>query len=419
MEIINFFNPKTLAIVGASDNLDKVGGILFTKAMKSNCEIIPINPKYDSLLGVRCYGDIQNFKGKIDLVVIAIPSQFVVSELIKCGKKGVKSVIVVSAGFSEVGNHELEKKVLEIASKYGIRVLGPNCFGVFSSSRNLDLTFSATTPGRSKIAFVSQSGALWSYLADAYKEIGFSKFVGLGNMSDLEFNDFIDYLGEDRDTDSIILYIEKLKKGREFIEICKKVLKKGKKIYAVKAGSSKEGSKAAFSHTGSLATDYEVYRGAFKQAGVILCKTPEEAFEMASGKKTIVPSSKNKINIMKKAKIITNAGGVGVLISDYLEEKGIEVLESRDIIGTALAKDYQNTLENLIDFEGTIVIALTSQSMTEILETAEVVVNFRKQTGKHIVALFLGKSIIEKAYNLFEINNINHFEDFESFRMSI
>ena len=219
-----FFNPKSIAIIGASDNELKVGGILLKKAIESKAKAIAVNPNHESIFGVKCYKNIMDCKEKIDLAVIAIPSLFVLGALNECGRKGVKNVVVISAGFAEIGNVKGEKELVETAKKYHIRMLGPNCFGVCNPETKLDTTFSATMPKKGDIAFISQSGALWSYLSDfcAEKGIGFSGFASLGNMADLEFSDFIDYFGKNKKTKNIILYVEKLKDGKRFIKSCKK-----------------------------------------------------------------------------------------------------------------------------------------------------------------------------------------------------
>src|SRR3989338_1214340 len=425
----NFFNPKTIAIVGASDHSEKVGGILFRKALKSKCNIIPVNPKHDKLLGVKCYSKISEFKESIDLAVIAIPAPFVSAELEECGRKGIKNVILITAGFSEIGNISGEKQIFDLAKKYGINLLGSNCFGIFNPNLKLDLTFAATTPKKGKVALISQSGALWSYVSDfsaglkGKSSFGFSGFVSLGNMTDLSFSDFIEYFSKDKATKSIVLYVERLKDGKKFIEICKKTKKK---IYAVKAGSSEEGSKAAFSHTASLATDYEIYSGAFKQAGVVLCNSLLEAFEKASGKK-IALSNKHKEKIGKKIFILTNAGGAGALLSDYLSAKGFELVSNEnfknplDILGTASGSDYFNNLDKIknMDFYDSIIVLLTPQSMTEIMKTAEVIANFKRLTGKEIVALFLGGKSVSKANKILKEENIPYFNTLEEARISL
>lgn len=414
MVLENFFNPKTIAIIGASDHPGKVGGILMEKASKSQCKLVPVNKSHDFLFGQKCYKSILDYKEKIDLAVIAIPGMFVAPVLEECGKKGIKSVIIISAGFSEIGNLEAENKLKEIIKKYEIRVLGPNCFGVYSPI--VDLTFAKNTPKKGKIAFISQSGALWSYLADL--ELGFSGFVGLGNMADLEFSDFIEHFLKDKETQAIILYIEKVKDGKRFLEVCKRAKKENKKIFAIKAGISKEGEKAAFSHTASIASDYLVYRGAFKQAGVELCKSLEEAIEKAK-KQEIFHKEKN-LEVLKeirnkKVGIITNAGGAGALFSDYISEACKIIGQPQDILGTALAEDYLKALKAMEKTQvEDIVVLLTSQSMTPIKETAEAILDFKSNTKKKLFAFFLGEKSMQEANKIFEKNKIPYFNRLNS-----
>jgi len=419
MELTKFFNPKNIALIGASDHIDKVGGVLMKKLLGFNGEIIPINPKHSKIFGFKCYNSVGEYRGKIDLAIIAIHSEFVSYTLEECGKKGIKNIIIITAGFSEVGNIDGEKQILNIARKYGIRILGPNCFGICNPSLNLDLTFAATMPKSGDIAFVSQSGALWSFISDfSVGKFGFSGFASLGNMADLDFSDFIEYFSKDAKTKSIVLYVEKLKDGKKFIEVCKKCKKP---IFVVKAGSSKEGEKAAFSHTGSLATDYEIYRGAFKQAEIMLCSGLEEAFEKA-GKKEFVFSVKQRINLGKNTFIITNAGGAGALVSDYVSEKGIKLVgrgtkNPMDILGTAKSEDYNTALENMgcIDCDSVIVI-VTSQSMTDLENIAKVVCNFKKVSGKNVIGLFLGGKSVESSLDILKKAGVSGFGTFKEFR---
>jgi acyl-CoA synthetase (NDP forming) len=399
MRLDNFFNPRTIAIIGASNHIEKVGGILMKKALASKCKIIPINPSHSEVFGVKCYNSIEDYRGgKIDLAVIAIPKEFVVESLEDCGERGIKNVIVISAGFEEVGDKKDSEKILEIAKKYGIRILGPNCFGIFNSALGLDLTFAKTTPSNGKNVFISQSGALWSYLADLNlnSDKGFLGFVSLGNMVDLSFDEWIEYFS-DKNVENIILYVEKVKNGKKFIEVCKKAIAKGKKIYAVKSGSSKEGERAAFSHTASLASDYEIYKGVFNQAGVKLI-----GLEEAVGLRT----SKKKLNITGKIEIITNAGGAGALLSDYLAENGIKS-NVRDILGTALAEDYKRALEETK--ENNIIVILTSQSMTQVEETAKIVVDFKKSSGKKVLVYFLGEKSVKSSNRIFEEAGVEYY----------
>lgn len=408
-EVANFFSPKTIALIGASDHPDKIGGILFNKLLKFNGKLIPINPSHSQLGNLKCYPSLLEFKEKIDLVIIAIPKDFVSAALEECGKKGVKNAIVISAGFAEVGNIEQEKKLVEIAKKYSIRFLGPNCFGVFSPDANIDSTFAMTTPKKGNIAFISQSGALWSWVSDyPADKFGFSGFASLGNMADLEFSDFIKYFSSDKSTKSIILYIEKLKDGKKFIDACKK---SNKKIYVIKAGKSEQGTRAAFSHTGSLATDYEIYKGAFKQAGIELCPGIASAFEKASGKKFII--KKQKVNFDKEVMIITNAGGVGALTTDYLNAKGVSVIGPLDILGAAMATDYRKALEDNKGKCNQFVVIVTLQSMTDLENIARTLIDFKKQSGKKIVAIFAGNKSVKIATDILIKNNVPVFNELE------
>lgn len=393
--IKNFFYPKTIAIIGASENPLKVGNVLMKKMLKFKGELIPVNIKDGFIEGKKAYATIKDYSEKIDLAVIATPAETVAELLEECGKKGIKNVIIISAGFAESGNIEAEKKLLNIAKKYDLNLIGPNCFGVENPYVNLDLTFSNSDTKKGDIAFISQSGAAWSSISDF--DIGFSGFVSLGNMADLTFHDFLNYFCKDKNTKKIVLYIEKIKNGKEFLKACKKCKKE---IIAIKAGRTQTGVKATMSHTGSLATDFEIYKGAFKQAGIKLMDSMSEAL----GK------GREEIPILgKKAYIITNAGGPGALITDYLEEKGVSVVNSPiDLLGTALASDYKNALEkikneNFYDF---IIVILTPQKMSQTEETARIIVEFSKQTKKKIIACFLGEKSIKEAKKILEQNNI-------------
>jgi len=422
MELTNFFRPKNIALIGASDHHDKVGGVLMKKLQAFKGEVIPVNPKHSEIFGFKCYGSVGEYKGKIDLAIIAIPSEFVPDSMKECGKRGIKEVIIVTAGFSEIGNFDGEKQILDIAEKYGIRFLGPNCFGVFNSSNKLDCTFSMATPGGGDIAFISQSGALWSFISDfSIEKFGFSGFASLGNMADLDFFDFVEYFSKDVKTKSIVLYVEKLKEGKKFIDACKKCKKP---IFAVKSGTSKEGEKAAFSHTGSLATDYEIYRGAFKQAGVELCSGLEEAFEKAC-KMELVSAVRSKINIGNKVLIITNAGGAGALVSDYVSEKGINLVNLNklsnpwDLLGTAKSEDYKKALEIADEKEiDSILVIVTPQSMTDLENTAEVIVDFKNKSKKKVIGLFLGGKSVESSLDILKKNGISCFANLSEFRFS-
>jgi len=422
MKLTNFFRPKNIALIGASDHPDKVGGVLMKKLRGFKGKIIPVNPKHSEIFGVKCYKSVGEYNGEIDLAIIAIPAEFVNNSIGECGKRSIKNIIIITAGFSEIGNIDEERQILDVAKKYGIRILGPNCFGICNPHEGLDMTFAKTMPKKGDIAFISQSGALWSFISDfSTEKFGFSGFASLGNMADLNFSDFIDYFSKDAKTKSIVLYVEKLKEGKKFIDVCRKCKKP---IFAVKSGSSKEGEKAAFSHTGSLATDYEIYRGAFNQAGVMLCSGLEEAFEKACKKKS-VSAARNKLDIGKKVFIITNAGGAGALASDYVSENGINLADigmnnPQDILGTAKSEDYRKALEIVEKKEvDSVLIIVTPQSMTDLENIAGVVLNFKKKSKKNVFALFLGGKSVDSSLKILKKGSVSGFGTLKEFKESL
>jgi len=407
-DLENFFNPKTIAVVGASNNSKKVGNILMQKLSNFKGKVIPINIKHKKILGKKAYSSLKEYSKKIDLVIIAIPAKNVKEILEECGQKQIRNAIIISAGFSETGNNKLEQEIIHISKKHSINLLGPNCFGITNPYLNLDTTFANTTANKGDIAFISQSGALWSYIADfSIRKFGFSGFVSLGNMADLNFYDFIDYFNTHKKTKIIILYVEKLKQGKKFIEACKN---SKKEIIVVKAGKTKKGSKAAISHTGSLATDFEIYKGAFKQAKVKLTDSLFSAFNYARLK--IKPQGNKTI-------IITNAGGAGALMTDYCEENNIKVIKLPkkfkfsnpiDLIGTASAKDYESVLKKLKkeDFYDSVIILLTPQKMSEPEKTAKAIIEFSKT--KPVIACFLGGDSVTEAKIILERAGILCFD---------
>jgi acyl-CoA synthetase (NDP forming) len=399
-----FFNPKTIAVIGASDSRNKVGNILMRKLENFKGEIIPINTKRKEIGNKKAYSSVIDYKSKIDLALIATPKKTIIKILEECGKKKIKNIIIVSSGFSEIGDKKSEEEIVKIVRKYKMNLLGPNCFGIANPYINLDTTFAKSSVKKGSVAFISQSGALWSCLSDQ-KKAKYSGFVSLGNMADLSFVDFIKYFEKDKKTKKIILYVEKIKNGKEFIEICKK---SKKKIIAVKVGKSKEGSEAAVSHTGSLATDYKIYQGAFKQAGILTKETLYSAIKNKEQKFLKPEKDKNKIII------ITNAGGAGAIITDLCKKNGFEIakipgeIKSNpiDLLGTATAENYRKILKELEkeNFYDLILVVLTSQTMTEPEEVAKELLKFQKR--KKLVACFLGGKSMKNSVNLLRKNKI-------------
>ena len=321
----NFFTPKSIAVIGVSKNPKKVGSIILSNLLQSyKKKIIPINPKQKKIQGQKAYSSVLDYKGKIDLAVIAVPAQFVIQVIEQCGKKGIKNVIIVSSGFREIGNERLEHELYKSLEKNKIKCIGPNCLGVYDAHSGLDSLFLPISqmkrPKAGNISFISQSGALGSALVDlaAYEDFGFAKFVSYGNATNLGETELLEYLSKDKQTKIICMYIEAIKNGKKFMKVAKQTKKP---IIVIKGGRSEKGSKATVSHTGSLAGSYEVYKGAFKQSNVIIVDSLAEMFHVAKlFDKLSTPKG-------KRVQVITNGGGYGIITTDAIEENQIPLAD--------------------------------------------------------------------------------------------
>ena len=318
-EVLNgLFRPGSVAIIGASTQPGKIGHSVVENLINGKYEgkIYPINPNASEILGLKVYPSILEVPGPVDAAVITIPAKFVRDAAEECGKKGVKGLIVITSGFSETGNHELEDELVETARQYGMRILGPNIVGTLSNSDSLNASFAPFLPLAGKAALVSQSGALLIAIdASTYsRRVGFDKLISIGNMSDVNFADTVAWLNHDKNTTAISLYIEGFKEGRSFIEVCRKAQKP---IVALKSGVSAHGAAAAASHTGSLAGAAKVYGAAFKQAGVVEASDLDNLFDRTLALSLQPPMRGDNLLI------ITNGGGVGVLATDAAERYNI------------------------------------------------------------------------------------------------
>ncbi len=397
--------PKTIAVIGASNKKSKVGYFLMENLSRFKGKVIPINLHEKKILGKKAYKNILYFEKEVDLAIVAIPAEGVEQVVKECSEKGVKAVIIISAGFSEAGRKDLEEEIMKIKGE--MRVLGPNSFGTVNPYIRLDTTFAKTTPRKGNVAFISQSGALWSAIADlsARENFGFSGFVSLGNMMDVTFEDALEYFENDKNTKTIVLYIETLKDGRRLMEMAKKCKKK---IIAIKAGISEAGIKAALSHTGSMAGSYEIYKAGFKQAGIINAESLQEAFDKA----------KYGVVEERKAVIITNAGGPGTLMADYCEENKIEVVKLPrikfalppawshgnpiDLMGDAKSGRFKEVFRKIAreKFYDLVIVVITPQKMTDLKNIAHEIVKFKKKSRKKVVACWMnheGREILENA----------------------
>lgn len=312
------FRPKSIAVIGASATPGKIGHTVVLNLIESKYkgEIYPINPSATEILGKKVYPSISDVPGPVDAAVITIPAKFVPQSVEDCGKKNVKGLIIITSGFSEVGDKALEEQMVASAHKYNMRILGPNIVGTLSNSDKMNASFAPCLPLEGKAALITQSGALLIAIdaASFTRGVGFDKLISIGNMSDVDFADIIEWLDEDKDSTCVSMYIEGFKDGRKFMDIARK---SNKPIIALKSGTSSHGAAAAASHTGSLAGAAKVYGAAFQQAGVVQASNLDNLFDRTLAL-SLQPPMKGE-NLL----IITNGGGVGVLATDAAERYGI------------------------------------------------------------------------------------------------
>ena len=403
------FRPKAVAIIGASRHKNKVGRIIFDN-LKGKVKLYPVNPNARKIEGVKVYPSVLNVKGSIDVAIIAVPARLVPKVLIEVGEKKIPYAIIISAGFSEVGDKKLAKEVLSIAKKYDIRLVGPNSMGIIGYG--LNMTFTNFKVKKGSMAFISQSGALGAGILDklTHSKVGLSGFVSIGNQLDLDVTDFIEYFDKDENTRVIFLYVEGLKDGEKFFEVCKKVKTP---IILLKGGKSKKGNKAAKSHTASMSSDFSIWKGVLNQLGISYVESVSDLIDSA-----ILIDKFGKVG--KHGVVVTNAGGLGVLISDvigdYLVKLDNETVSKLnkvlpphwshgnpiDIVGDADSKRYESTLKVLIDsgkFDF-IIVGFTPQAMSEPVKTAKVISKFKFP----IIPLFLGGVEVEKAKEILREN---------------
>nr|HOP09498.1 CoA-binding protein [Candidatus Methanofastidiosa archaeon] len=319
--IDTFFNPDSVAIIGASNREGSVGYVICKNFLKGDYKgrMYPITLSSDEVLGQKAYRSVLDVEGDIDLAVIAIPAKAVNPVLRECAKKGIKSCVVISGGFSEIGEKEREEELKRIVEETGIRVIGPNCVGIYDTYSNVDTIFlpedRMARPRKGSISLISQSGAFVSAILDwaSGENIGMSKVISFGNKADVNYSDLLDYLAEDENTGVITIYMEGVGDGRKFMRAAKKAIK-NKPIVILKSGRSKAGAAAAASHTGSLAGADTVYSAAFKQSGIVRVYTPQEMFDIA---KALVCRKRPH---GRRVAIVTDGGGTGVIATDFLED---------------------------------------------------------------------------------------------------
>ncbi len=409
-----FFKPNGVAIIGASQSPGKLGYTVLANVIEAGYKgnIYPINPKASQIYNLKAYPSLMDVPETPDLAVMVIPYNHVPGAMRECGEKGVKAVVVISAGFREasVEGMERELELIEIAKKYGIRVIGPNCLGIIDTYTPLNATFAAGTPPQGHIAFMSQSGALQTAIVDwslAARDLGFSKFVSLGNKADVSETDLMLAWADDPESHVILAYVEGVPNGQEFIQVAREVSRK-KPILVLKSGVTESGSRAVSSHTGSLAGSEAAYDAAFSQSGVLRMDSLQELFDngRAFANQPLLKGD--------RVAIITNAGGPGILATDMLEHKGMRLARFEsdtiqkikdvlpeaasavnpvDVLGDALSDRYGAALELVAadpNVDGMICI-LTPQAMTDIVETANVIGKLSQRIDKPILGAFMGE----------------------------
>ncbi|WP_300609718.1 acetate--CoA ligase alpha subunit [Methanohalophilus sp.] len=415
------FNPASVAVIGASRTKGKVGRVVLENLMLDfGGKIYPVNPSVSEICNLRSYPSIDAIPERVDLAVIVVPAKIVPSVMESCGKAGVSFVVVISAGFKEAGieGSRLERQCVEIASRYGMKMVGPNCLGIINPLAGLNATFAASMAKPGNIALMSQSGAICTSALDWAEErgVGFSRFVSLGNKADLDENDFLLEFAENPDTKVIAAYLEGVKNGPEFVKIARDVSLK-KPVIVVKSGRTSAGSRAVSSHTGTLAGSDQAYNAAFSSSGVLRATSMEEMFDyMRAFSSQPLPTGRN-------IAILTNAGGLGILAADAclteglslasFEEETIEKLREKlpdaaslynpvDVLGDASAELYGYALKVVIsdpNVHG--VIVLTSpQAMTDVESIAKTIADLSPE--KPLLCSFVGGTRVRQGLSILD-----------------
>jgi acetyl coenzyme A synthetase (ADP forming)-like protein len=421
------FSPESVAIIGASNTPGKVGHDIFENILRGGFRgtLYPVNPKAKSILSVKTFPTINDIADRVDLSIIILPPKPCIQAVEESIAKGVKGIVIVSAGFREVGGEglEIENRIVSLCRAAKVRLVGPNCLGVINPLPDVSLnaSFSKRMPACGNISFISQSGALCTAVLDfaADRDFGFSKFISIGNKADVDELDLLLYLHEDLNTAVIILYLEELRRGQEFIEAVKEITSghRPTPVLIIKSGRTSAGAQAAASHTGAIAGTEAVYDAIFKQAGIIRADSIAELFNFANAfaykRESALGKAKRKIPSGRRVAIVTNAGGPGILATDMTVSSDLELAKFTpetidelarclpttanihnpvDVIGDAASDRYETALSAVIKDEGVdgALVILTPQSMTNALGTAEAVVRVARRSPKPILCCFMG-----------------------------
>ena len=409
-----FLSPKSIAIIGASDKEGSVGRAITNNIMKGyKGTIYPISPTRETVFGKKAYKSVLDVPGKVDLAVVVTKNTIVPAVLEECGKKKLRGAIVITAGFKEVDEEgaKLEQKLKDIAKKYKLQIIGPNCLGVMNLEPQtmMNSTFLKITPKSGEIALVSQSGAICAALVEdaSAQGIGFSAVISMGNKADMSEIDILKMLAEHKQTKVIVIYLEDMGNGQEFLKVCKDITRKKKKpVLVLKSGRSPEGAKAAMSHTGALMGSDEIYDALLKQSGAIRVDTMEELFDYATA------FSKQPLPMNGDLVIVSNAGGPAIISTDACSKLGIKMAKieeirkkidavippwgsSRnpvDIVGDADFKRFENVLNEVLKHKnvGSVISMCTPSATLNYDKLAEVIVSMSKKYKKTMLASLMG-----------------------------
>jgi acetyl coenzyme A synthetase (ADP forming)-like protein len=420
------FEPDSIVVIGASSNREKWGYRILDNIVSGGYAgaVYPVNPNEGEVLGMRCYPSVLDLPHRVDLGIIAVPAGSVPSVLEECGRQGVRGVVIVSAGFSEIGDRKLENRVRDIARDYEMRMIGPNTFGFINTHLHLNASIIPEMPEKGGISFVTQSGTFGLALVDwaASQQMGLHLVVGVGNKADVDDSDILEHLSDDRNTKTIMMYIEGIERGRRFIDVASGIRKP---VIALKTGRSRAGSKAALSHTGSLAGTDRIYDGAFKQAGVIRARVIEELFDSALAL-SISPPADDGIGI------ISNGGGAAILAADLCEDLGLHLpdLSERtvrmlagvlpaiatpanplDTAGDGSYEMFKDVTDIMLSDPGinALLVIYVHAGMVDPCLPAEAVIDARRGCDKPVITSWIGGKGLGTAVQRLEENRIPNY----------
>jgi acetyltransferase len=435
-QLDSIFKPKVIACIGATDKEDSVGYAVIHNLLTGGFEgqVYPVNPKYKTVHGIPAYKSVKKIPKRADLAVIVTPSRTVPDIVQECGEAGVGGLLIISAGFKEAGEEGMAMldRITEICRKYGMRIIGPNCLGFINPTMGINASFATKMANKGNIAFISQSGALCTSILDwsTTQNVGFSHFVSIGSMVDVGFAELIDYFGMDNATSSILIYMETLKDARKFMSAAR-AFARSKPIIILKAGKSAEGGQAAMSHTGSIAGNDAAFDAAFQRAGIIRVDTIAQLFNCAQALAMQPRPQGNRLAI------VTNAGGPGVLATDYLSTYGGKLAQLSDstleqlnaflpaswshgnpvdVLGDASAETYRKAMEicQADEHVDGILVILTTQAVTSPTEAALQVVEAAKNTRKPVLAVWMGEADVAEGREVLEAGKIPNYRYPES-----